>query len=123
MALKLYDKIVPSGEFALIDAENVELENGMRLDAFLQALAENAGELDIDYEANLAFDTAEIVVGVTEDTDEPVVPDEPDDGNDSDSSKLDSPIIRLVVEDTDGDGDTPAILGVAILGRTILGQY
>lgn len=68
MALKLYDKLTPSGDFALIDAADVELENGMRLDAFLQALAESAGELDIDYEAHVAFDTSEIVVGVTEDT-------------------------------------------------------
>lgn len=109
MALKLYDKIVPSGEFALIDAENVELENGMRLEAFLKALAENAGELDIDYETHVAFDTTELVVGVTEDTDEPVAPDEPDE-----------PVVPDEPDDTE---TTPAILGVAILGRTILGQY
>lgn len=122
MAIFLIDKIKPknNGTFAMVDAVDVEMSNGQRLEEFLEALAESAGELDIDYEANLAFDTAELVVGVT---DEPVVPDEPDDGNDSDSGKLDSPIIRLVVEDTDGYGDTPAILGVAILGRTILGQY
>ena len=100
MALTLYDTMKPSGNFVLIEAQHVGMENGMRLEEFLKALAENAGELDIDYEAHVAFDTTELVVGVTDEPDEPVVPDEPDDTE-----------------------TTPAILGVAILGRTILGQY
>ena len=99
MAIYLIDKIKPKngGSFAMVDSADVEMSDGTRLEEFLKALAENTGSLDIDYEANLAFDTTELVVGVT---DEPVVPDEPDDTE-----------------------TTPAILGVAILGRTLLGQY
>lgn len=43
-------------------------------------------------------------------------------------SKLDAPVIRLETEDepsepADPEATTPAILGVAVLGRTILGSY
>ena len=31
MALKLYDKVVPSGDFALMDAAHVEMPDGTRL--------------------------------------------------------------------------------------------
>ena len=51
-----------------------------------------------------------------------------DDEEDDSGAKLSAPVIRLVTtDDTDDGGDdtgdrTPAILGVAILGRTILGD-
>lgn len=35
MALKLYDKLTPSGEFALMDAADVEMPGGLRLDKVL----------------------------------------------------------------------------------------
>ena len=48
MALKLYDKVKPSGSFPLIDAVDVELPDGKRLDAGLaeagKLLDENSGE-------------------------------------------------------------------------------
>ncbi len=34
MALKLYDKLTPSGDFALIDAEDVLMPDGKRLSEF-----------------------------------------------------------------------------------------
>lgn len=57
---------------------------------------------------------------------DPEIPDEPDDPV---VIKLDAPAIRLVTEGDEPDipdepdANTPAILGVAILGRTILGDY
>lgn len=101
MAIYLIDKIKPknNGTFAMVDAADVEMGDGTRLDAFLAAMAGNSGNLDIDYEADLAFDTEELVVGMSNS----LVPDEPD--------------------IPDDNTDTPAILGVAVLGRTILGKY
>lgn len=63
-------------------------------------------------------------VEVEDEPEEPVVPDEPDDPV---ILKLDAPVIRLESESDSGDTEdtenTPAILGVAVLGRTILGDY
>lgn len=41
MALKLYSKAKPSGEFALIDAVDVEMANGSRLEATIDTLNQN----------------------------------------------------------------------------------
>lgn len=66
---------------------------------------------------------------------EPDVPDIPDEPDPPVVLKLTAPVIRLVTEGdepdvpdepdepADPDANTPAILGVAILGRTILGDY
>jgi hypothetical protein len=48
-------------------------------------------------------------------------------GDDPVTPKLEAPVIRLVTDDVPDepvipDGNTPAILGIAILGRTILGD-
>ena len=45
MALKLYDKIVPSDEFALVDAEHVEMADGSNLSGFATRAAEQAQDL------------------------------------------------------------------------------
>lgn len=64
-----------------------------------------------------------------EEPDEPVVPDEPDEPDVPVITKLDAPVIRLETvaepepDEPDASETTPAILGSAILGRTILGDY
>ena len=50
--------------------------------------------------------------------------EEPDEPNEPVSKKLDAPAIHLETAGSDESGETtPAILGVAVLGRTILGAY
>jgi hypothetical protein len=94
MVLKLYDKITPSGNFALVASADVEMSDGTRLEEFLEALT-----IEIDYETNLAFDTDEIVVdfdiGGGNQPDNP--PDDPED-----------------------DSDAKPILGTGKLGQMIL---
>lgn len=72
---------------------------------------------------------------VPEEPDEPDVPDIPDEPDPPVVKKLATPVIRLVTEGDEPDvpdepdepvipdGNTPAILGMAVLGRTILGVY
>ena len=65
--------------------------------------------------------------------DEPDIPDIPDEPDEPVIPKLTAPVIRLETvaepepdipdEPDEPDGNTPAILGVAVLGRTILGEY
>ena len=66
--------------------------------------------------------------GGTDDPDIPDEPDEPDEPDPPEVKKLSTPTVRLVTEEDEPDepadpsGRTPAILGVAVLGRTILGN-
>jgi hypothetical protein len=100
MALKLYDKIMPSGNFALVASADVEMSDGTRLEEFLAALT-----IEIDYDEKLAFDTEEIVVdfdiGGGDQPDNP--PDEPDEP-----------------DEPEEDTDAKPILGTGKLGQIIL---
>jgi len=52
MALKLYDKLTPSGDFPLVGAEHVELPGGGRLDTMMTAVAgmvDENGKIKGDY--------------------------------------------------------------------------
>lgn len=142
MALKLYDKIVPSGEFALIDAANVEMPDGRRLTEVefgggSGGISTSAARLLItilssatfvnDQSANIQRLNELLLAG----TDEPEIPDEPDftsselgiavlgemilGGDDQENDSEDSG------DNTTADDGESAVLGVALLGKMIIG--
>lgn len=45
MALKLYDKLTPSDSFPLVDAKDVEMPDGSRLDAYTESMMDVAGQV------------------------------------------------------------------------------
>lgn len=65
MALKLYDKLKPAGGFALVNAEDVEMPDGKRLDESMedagQLLDENTGQrLRLWYGTQEEYDALEV---------------------------------------------------------------
>lgn len=51
MALKLYDKLTPSGDFPLVSATDVEMPDGSRLSEFPPGIDENTAERISNLEA------------------------------------------------------------------------
>lgn len=51
VALKLYDKLTPSGSFALLDAKDVEMEDGKRLPDVINALPKIVTMTKDEYQA------------------------------------------------------------------------
>lgn len=108
---------------------NVLMENGT---AGLQAVNSNGtvmvyvfGEKPAEAMAIQAIvtDLNDIKGGGWEnDDDDPDIPDVPDEPDEPVLEKLAAPVIHLETDAEPDDGNTPAILGVAILGRTILGD-
>lgn len=116
-------------EFTAKLAEDYTVAFGLLVSILRAAKYEEDKTSDIDMLAKLLG----VEAGDDPGTDEPDVPDEPDEPEIPDDPvipKLATPVIRLetVEEPCEPDepsdtGNTPAILGVAILGRTILGKY
>lgn len=66
MALKLYDKLTPSGDFPLVSATDVEMPDGSRLSEFAPGVDEDtAGRIEALEEQDKVFmQAAEQVIGV-----------------------------------------------------------
>lgn len=113
MAIYLIGKIKPKNEgtFALMDAADIEMEDGTRLEAYLDKLSTKVWALE---EGGGSGGTGAQGVGIVSITIVEVG---------AKAEKLATPVIRLEADTEDPTGLTPAILGVAVLGRTILGSY
>lgn len=55
MALKLYDKLTPSGEFALMDAADVEMPDGTRLSELSVSYPLQGAQIDLQPEQYYTF--------------------------------------------------------------------
>lgn len=129
--------LVENGEWQLVPSSRFA-DGGLPADAatLLITILSNAVYIT-DQSGNIKLLAAMLGVKLEDDSEEPAVPDDPE------LPKLDAPVIRIEAEleklaapvihletatdegdsDSDTDETTPAILGVAILGRTILGDY
>ena len=91
MALKLYDKLTPSGDFPLVSATDVEMSDGSRLSEFSPGIDENTAEriAALEEQDKVFMQAAEMALGKVSALEERIesLEENPSSGIDSDTEE------------------------------------